>query len=55
MDQVVLLKAQIREAMQEVDKLTTPSAYDGGDDTHDRAPDGDDYNRLWDAVIALLN
>lgn len=41
--------------MQEVDETITASLYGGpSDGSKDRPPDGDDYNLLWDAVIAFI-
>lgn len=41
--------------MAVIDKEITASAYNGGDDTKDRPPTGDDYNLLWDAILDEIN
>ena len=41
--------------MVQIDRDITASAYNGGDDSKDRPPTGDDYNLLWDAILDEIN
>jgi hypothetical protein len=41
--------------MAEVDRDITKSQYGAADDNQDRPPDGDDYNALWDTIVAAFD
>ncbi len=45
------LALSIMRRMREIDSDITKSGYNGGDDSKDRPPEGDDYNLLWDAIL----
>jgi hypothetical protein len=56
--EVAQLKAclqSIIDRMAEVDRDISKSQYDASDDSHDRPPDGDDYNALWDTIVAAFD
>ena len=48
---VIDLCRNILIRMREIDRDISPSVYNGGNDTNDRPPNGDDYNLLWDAIL----
>ena len=41
--------------MAEVDRDISKSQYGAADNSHDRPPDGDDYNALWDTIVAAFD
>lgn len=45
------LAFMLRRRMIEIDSDISKSMYNGGDDSNDRPPTGDDYNLLWDAIL----
>lgn len=56
--EVEQLKACLQDIiarMAEVDRDITKSQYGAADDSQDRPPDGDDYNALWDTIVAAFD
>ena len=41
--------------MAEVDRDISKSQYGADDDSHDRPPGGDDYDALWDTIVAAFD
>jgi hypothetical protein len=41
--------------MAEIDRDISKSQYGAADDRGDRPPDGDDYNALWDTIVAAFD